>query len=175
MPRLSPARPTRDALRRQWVVLRTSYALGAASWGTQYLVLLAVGRPVSPYLALSCYCDGFGTLLFTLFFTERVRGRIHRSLGLGWNGKPETSRSLAAVAAAAPVGEGQARLPWRRELALLLGVQHHVKVRHKVKRCCKVIRRAARGDGHAHDRHAVLDGREQLDNAPRTRQHFARL
>jgi len=69
-------------------------------------VLLAVGRPVSPYLALSCYCDGFGTLLFTLFFTERVRGRIHRSLGLGWNGKPETCRSLAAVASL--IGSGAA-------------------------------------------------------------------
>ncbi|EOD19155.1 hypothetical protein EMIHUDRAFT_458801, partial [Emiliania huxleyi CCMP1516] len=114
----SLSRATRDALRRQWVVLRTSYALGAASWGTQrattcaaswgtqYLVLLAVGRPVSPYLALSCYCDGFGTLLFTLFFTERVRGRIHRSLGLGWNGKPETCRSLAAVASL--IGSGAA-------------------------------------------------------------------
>jgi len=31
----SLSRATRDALRRQWVVLRTSYALGAASWGTQ--------------------------------------------------------------------------------------------------------------------------------------------
>jgi len=102
----SLSRATRDALRRQWVVLRTSYALGAASWGTQYLVLLAVGRPVSPYLALSCYCDGFGTLLFTLFFTDRVRGRIHRSLGLGWNGKPEGCRSLAAVASL--IGSGAA-------------------------------------------------------------------
>ena len=35
-----------------------------------------------------------------------MRGRIHRSLGLGWNGKPETSRSLAAVASL--IGSGAA-------------------------------------------------------------------